>query len=177
MKKKLSSLMFILVAGILAFSLSAYSPAPAVNQLNGVQVTRTPLAQAVNTQLALSLQRENNWLMRENLHLTQANQAISKIQNLIDKAQAAGYDVTALNSALATFTSEIATAQGTYSQAAAILSTPAGFSGGQVTDAQVAHQTLASARDQLQQTHLTLVNASLSLRTALLNWRVQNNIK
>lgn len=177
MKKLFKSLVIFLAAGVMVFSLSAFSPAPIPNALNGVHISDIPLVQTATTQLALSLQREQNWLLRENLHLTQANNAIIKIQNLINRAQANGYDVTALNNALTTFTAQITTAQGTYNQAASILSAPAGFSNGQVTDSVVAHQTLVSAREQLQQTHLTLVNASLTLRTALLNWRTQNHLK
>lgn len=178
MPKKTLSVFFIFALCFIALTLSAFSPAPlASGETAKLQITRTPISQAIDQQMTFTLQRERNWLQREGLHLNWATQIAQKAQEIINKAQQDGLDVTALQNALNTFNAQIPTAQSSYNQAASILASPAGFDGsGNVTNAQTAHQTLASARDALQQTHLTLANASLSLRTAFQNWRIQHNL-
>ncbi len=167
---KKASLIFICFA-IVASSLGlmAFSPIP-----GPASPTRTPRAgQQANQDLTFTLQREQNFLQRQQIHLTQANQVAAKAQTLIDKAQAKGVDVTDLSSALAAFKTQLAAAQASHDQAAGILSAKNGFdANNQVTDRKAAHQTLLDARNALRQAHLTLQNAVLSLRTTMQNWRI-----
>lgn len=177
MKKVFTSITLVVIAAALALSMALLPSQTVAASADQQQAARTPISQALDQQMSNSLQRERNWLMRQNLHLNQANQISQKAQEAINKAQQAGLDVTDLQNALNTFNSQVSVAQSSYNQAAAILAVPAGFdANGNVTDSQVAHQTLASARDALQQAHLTLTNATLTLRTTFLNWRLAHNL-
>lgn len=174
MKKGFVSLTLVMIAAVLALSMAIL---PSQTVAASTTVVRTPISQVADQQMALTLQRERNWLMRQNLHFNQAATIAQKAQDVINKAQQAGLDVAELQSALNTFNSQVATAKTSYDQAASILAAPAGFdANGNVTNAQTAHQNLASARDALQQAHLTLANASLTLRTAYQNWRLAHNL-
>ncbi len=177
MKKIFASITLVVVAVALAVSMALLPAQTVAASADQPQVVRTPISQAVNQQMSNSLQRERNWLMRQNLHLNQATQIAQKAQEAIYKAQQVGLDVTDLQNALNTFNSQVSVAQSSYNQAAAILAAPAGFdANGNVTDSRVAHQTLATARNALQQAHLTLTNATIALRTAFLNWRLAHNL-
>jgi hypothetical protein len=177
MKKVFASVTLFVIAVALALSMAVFPMQTVAASANQQQVTRTPISKTFDQQMSYSLQREQNWLMRQNLHLNQATQIAQKVQEAINKAQQAGLDVADLQNALDTFNSQLSVAQSSHDQAAAILASPAGFdANGNVTDSQVAHQTLASARDALQQAHLTLTNATLTLRTAFLNWRQTHNL-
>lgn len=177
MKKYFASITLIVIAAALALSMALLPSQTVAASADRQQAVSTPISQALDQQLSYSLQRERNWLMRQNLHLNQANQISQKAQEAINKAQQAGLDTADLQNALNTFNSQVSVAKSSYNQAAAILASPAGFdANGNVTDSQVAHQTLASARDSLQQAHLTLTNAALTLRTTFLNWRLAHNL-
>lgn len=177
MKKGFVTLSISMIAALLALTMATLPTQSVAASTDGITVVRTPLSQAVDQQMALTLQRERNWLMRQNLHFNQAATIAQKAQDVITKAQQAGLDVADLQNALNTFNAQVATAKTSYDQAASILSSPAGFdANGNVTDAQTAHQTLASARNALQEAHLTLANASLTLRTAYQNWRLAHNL-
>jgi type IV secretory pathway VirB10-like protein len=165
------------IVGLLIVStlfLMAFTP-PIWPQSTGVMAA-TPKPQAgqnVNKNLALILQREENVSQRQQLHLTKASQVASKAQDLISKAQAKGVNVDDLVKALADFNAKLADAQKAHDQAVSILNAKNGFdSSGNVTDRQAAHQTLMDARDNLRQAHLSLANGVLTLRTAVLNWRI-----
>jgi hypothetical protein len=100
----------------------------------------------------------------------------AKAQELITKAQGNGVNVDDLVKALADFNAKLADAQKAHDQAASILNAKNGFDGsGNVTDRTAAHQTLVDARDNLRQTHLSLTNGVLTLRTAVQTWRIQNH--
>ena len=172
---KKAALIVVSIAILLAsLGLMAFAPLP-----GPAAPTRTPRAgQQADQELTFTLQREQNFLQRQQIHLTQAQQVAAKAQTLIDRADAKGVDVTDLKNALAAFNSQVAAAKATHDQAASILSAKNGFdANNQVTDRQTAHQTLLDARNALRQAHLTLQNAVLSLRTAAQNWRVAHKAK
>jgi hypothetical protein len=177
MKKVFASITLVMAAAVMAVSMTLLPSQTVAASADQQQAVGTPISQALDQRMSSSLQRERNWLMRQNLHLDQATQIAQKMQEAINKAQQAGLDVSDLQNALNTFNSQVSVAQSSYNPASAILAAPAGFdANGNVTDSQVAHQTLASARDALQQAHLTLTNAALTLRTAFLNWRLAHNL-
>ncbi len=162
-----------------AMVLAVFSPTTQVKAAAQADPTRTPKAgQQANQELAFTLQREQNWLGRQQLHLNQADQISTKAQNLIQKAQSKGIDVTDLNNALAAFNKQIAAAKTYHDQAASILSAKKGFdSNGKVTDPQAAHQTVLDARNALRQAHLDLSNAVVNLRLAIQNYRTNHGVK
>lgn len=175
MKKTPRILMCVLI-GMAALSLVAFAPLPAAQPVAMAAATRTPVfGEQIDRELSFALQREQNWLARQQIHLTQASQIAVRAQDLIDRAEARGLDVTDLRNALADFNATIPNAQASHDQAAGILEMHNGFDAdGNVTDRQAAHQTVVDARNHLRQAHLTLTDAILSLRTAVLDWRIEN---
>jgi len=128
-----------------------------------------------DTAMSKALAREQNWLNVQTQRLSNQNQIADKVQNLIDKAQSAGRDVTDLQAALNTFTSQIATAQTSHQNAANILSAHNGFDGsGNVTDSVAARQTLQAARQALLDAHNMIHQALVDLQKAVKAWRQAN---
>jgi alpha-D-ribose 1-methylphosphonate 5-triphosphate diphosphatase PhnM len=173
--KKISRTLLFSIIGITALLLMAFTPAfwpPSAASA----ATPTPAAgQQIDKRLSFALQREQNSLERQQLNLTRASRIAAKAQTLIDKAQAKGVDVTSLKNALADFNTKLASAQASHDQAASVLGAKNGFdASGNVTDRQAAHQTVLDARNDLRQAHLTRASAALSLRSAVLNWRIKN---
>ena len=119
--------------------------------------------------------RENQWLSTQATNLQRMGQIASKGQDLIDKAKAKGFDVSALQSALNTFKSQIPTAQGLHDKASGILSTHSGFdANGKVTDAAAATQTVKDARQNLGDAHRTMRTAAVDLRGAIRTFRSEH---
>ena len=136
----------------------------------------SPVAAAGPTRPAPTLetvyQREQNWLVVQTTTLTDANTIAANIQNWINTLQGQGKDTTDLETALAAFNSQIATAQTNHDAAASTLASHAGFdANGQVTDRAQAASTLRQAYQSLQTAHLTLVSAVVDLRLAVRTWR------
>ncbi|HVN53645.1 MAG TPA: hypothetical protein VMT46_04890 [Anaerolineaceae bacterium] len=175
--KKTTLILLCLGIAALASGLMALNPLP--EPAAASSPTRTPRAgQQAEQELTFTLQREQNWLERQKIHLTQADQLAAKAQTLIDQAQAKGLDVTDLKNALETFKAQVAAALASHDQAASILSAKNGFDGNnQVTDRQAAHQTVLDARNALRQAHLTLQGAVLNFRSAIQNWRIAHKTK
>jgi hypothetical protein len=173
---KLQKTLVCVLLLLCSLPLMAFAPLP---QAIAPRPTRTPRSgENADKELNFALQREQNWLERQALALNNAHSAATRAQTLIDKAKAKGTDVTALQTALDSFNTQVAAAQTSHDQAAAILATKAGFdANGQVVDRETAHQTLVSARDNLRQAHLTLRKATLDLRTAIQAWRQQHKSK
>jgi hypothetical protein len=167
----------LLVCSTLA--LTAFTPFTSPQSTGVVAATPNPQAgQRADKNMAFTLQREQNVLQRQQLHLTRAAQVAAKAQDLIGKAQAKGTNVDDLVKVLADFNAKLADSQKSHDQAGSILSAKNGFDGsGNVTDRTAAHQTLVDGRDNLRQAHLTLTSATLGLRTAVQNWRIQNKAK
>lgn len=125
----------------------------------------------LNTTLSNIYQREQRWLSVQSNTLTDANTIAVNMQNWINTLKGQGKDTTALETALAAFNGQIATAQTAHDTAAGILSAHAGFDGGgQVTDRAQAAATLRQPYRSLQQAHLTLVSAAVNLRLAVRAW-------
>ena len=117
-------------------------------------------------QAALTLQADR---------LQRVGSAADKLSTLIEKAKSNGRDVSSLETALATFKSQVTKAQADHDQAASILSSHSGFgSDGKVTDAAAARQTVASARTSLEDAHVILQQAAADLHSAVRSWREAN---
>ena len=177
--KKISRYLIIALLVCSTLALTAFTPFTGPQATGVVAATPKPQAgQRADKNMALNLQREQNVLQRQQLHLTRATQVAAKAQELITKAQGNGVNVDDLVKALAGFNAKLADAQKSHDQAASILNTKTGFDGsGNVIDPKAAHQTLLNGRDALRQTRLSLANGVLTLRTAVQNWRIQNKGK
>ncbi|HMN00889.1 MAG TPA: hypothetical protein PKC99_17940 [Anaerolineales bacterium] len=164
MKKMFSVLSIFVAAAVLMGSAAFPSTALAM-----------PAADPLDDALAKAYQAEQQWLAQQQEHIAKLEQAAVKVQELIDKAVAEGYDVSALQSALAAFNSSMTSAKAEYQTAADLLAAHNGFDDqGNVTDRQSARQTLLNARQSLRQAHLTMSQAAMDLRQAVSDWRQAN---
>jgi hypothetical protein len=162
-----------LLAAALFVSSLALAPAPVFAQSG----SPTPPAKVEKRDAAMeaAFVRLNDWSTKQAINLRKAGSAADKLQALIDKAKAKGKDVSALESALATFRGQLANAQASHDGAAAILAAHAGFDvNGKVTDPTAAHQTNLDARKNLMDAHVSLVKALADLRAEVRAWRNAN---
>jgi uncharacterized phage infection (PIP) family protein YhgE len=125
--------------------------------------------------LERGLTRLREWLDTQAANLQRANDGGAKVQEWIDKLKAEGKDTSALEAALSTFHTQMASAQAAHDAAASTLANPAGFdSNGKVVDEALAKQTLDSARASLKQAHDLLVQAVRDLHQAVKDYRAAN---
>ena len=130
-----------------------------------------PTLQAGDLVLENFLKREQIALNDQALRLQQANAAITTTQDWINQLKAAGKDTSALESALATYKTQVASAQSSHDSAASVLASPAGFDGsGKVTSAKTALQTIINAGKPLRQAHLTIAQGTVDFRAAVQAW-------
>ncbi|HTX91345.1 MAG TPA: hypothetical protein VMC09_09015 [Anaerolineales bacterium] len=128
--------------------------------------------------LQKAFQNEQKWLTTQQANLAKANDSITKVQDLISKAQAKGLDTSALASALATFQSQLSNAQASDTTAANVLSAHNGFDGsGNVTDQAAAKQTVTDANQALKDASSALKQATQDLTTAVKSWEEANKDK
>lgn len=161
MKKMFSVLSIFVIAAVLMGSIAFPSTALAMSA-----------ADPVDEQLTKTYQTEQRWLAQQQETINKMDQAAAKVQELIDAAAAEGLDVSALQSALATFNSAMTTVKAEHQSAADILAAHNGFDDqGNVTDRQAARQTLLDARQALRQAHLTMSQAAMDLHQAVRDWK------
>jgi hypothetical protein len=160
-KARLIALALVLLVALMAAgSVWAASPAP---------------QQVGDTALENLLIRERLAFDDQTKRLQAANAVIDAAATWIDRLKAAGKDTSALDSALATYKTQIGAAQADHDAGGSVLSAHAGFgANGKVTDRKAALDTIKSAGKSLRQAHLTLVQSTLDFRTAVLNWRAAN---
>lgn len=126
----------------------------------------------IDAALSKAYAAEQTWLGKQEQALAKADQTAAKVQEVIEKAAARGIDISALQSALATFNSSLAGVKSEHQNAASILSAHSGFDGsGNVTDRQAARDTVMNARRALGEAHISLTEASWALRDAVRDWR------
>ena len=160
MKKILSILSVLLVAGMLAGSLAFIPASNAMAQEN------------IDGALTTAYNYELTWLSKQQTAMDKATQASAKTQELIDKASASGLDVTALQNALGAFNGSMSGVNAEHQSAASVLSAHNGFdAGGNVTDRQAARETVTTARRALGNAHMTMTQATWALRDAVKAWK------
>ena len=143
-------------------------PAPVYAAANPAPATQNPA-------LKHAYQAEQARLKTQAANLDMANREVAKIQTLISQAQAKSLNVTDLQTALATFQSQLASAQAEHNTAASILSTHAGFGvDGSVTNVPAARQTVLDARQALTDTAAILTQAARDLHQAIKTWQAAN---
>ncbi len=158
------------LAAVLGLGTLAFLPGIALAS-STAQATATPPAQA-SPLLEKALQREKQWLTTQEGQIQKASDASKKVLDLIDQAKAKGQDTSALESALAVFQSQLASAQAAHQTASDLLDSHAGFdANGKVTDRVAARQTVLEARQSLADAHQFLVQAVRDLRAAARTWR------
>jgi len=114
----------------------------------------------------------NSWLGIQTTNIGKLNDAASKLQDYITKAKANGEDTSSLDAVLADLNAKIPQSQSYHDQATSTLGTHAGFDdSGNVTDEATAHQTLESAREQLNNSKNINVALALELKNAIQSWK------
>ena len=137
--------------------------------------SRTPRPTRDTSNLTQAFQAEQSALSTQQANLAHAGDAVGKIQNLISQAQAKGLDTSALESALSTFQTQLATAQTSDGNAASILSAHNGFDGsGAVTDPGAAAATVQGAHQALSDARTVLTQATSDLKNAVQAWEAAN---
>lgn len=122
--------------------------------------------------LEFMLQRQQLWLTGQQQRLDLARQSITITQSFLDQLKNTGEDVSALEAALNTFTTQIAAAQTSHDTAKQILEAKAGFDvNGKVTDMSQARETLKSAHQAMQDAHQILQQAIKDFRQAVREFR------
>jgi hypothetical protein len=160
MKKILSILSVLLVAGMLAGSL-AFLPA-----------SNAKAQGTIDGALTNAYKFEQTWMSKQQTAMDKAAQASAKVQELIDKASVSGLDVTALQSALGAFNGSMSSVNVEHHSAASALSAHNGFdAGGNVTNRQAARETVTTARRALGNAHMTMTQATWALRDAVKAWK------
>ncbi len=115
---------------------------------------------------------EQNRLGIQQSNLDKTGAVVTRVQTLIDSAKAKGEDTSALESALATFQSQIASGRSAHATASNILSTHDGFNpNGKVTNVTTARQTVLDARQALKEAGDILTQAVKDLRAAVKAWQ------
>ena len=166
------------VSGLVLAGVIATVPAASAYAAPGTPPTQGQSIETRNARLEQAYQREQAWLTTQQNNLNKMNTVADKVQQFITTQQGKGKDVTALQAALATFKSQLVTAQASHTTAANVLSTHLGFdANGKVTDAAQARQTLLEARQSLRDAHDVMRQAVNDLRRAIRQWRQANGVK
>jgi hypothetical protein len=167
------------VSGLVLAVIIAAIPATSAYAAPGTPPAQDQAAETRNARLEQAYQREQEWLSQQQDNLNKMNTVVvDKVQQFITTQQGKGKDVTALQAALATFKSQIVTAQSSHTTAANVLGTHLGFdANGKVTDAAQARQTLLDARQSLRDAHNVMRQAVLDLHRTIRQWRQVNGVK
>ncbi len=163
---------FALVTLILAVGLAVIpsSAAFAAGLPNGT----TPLTNEIvsNVRLEEIWARSQRVYDRQGFLLSLTNGLIAKVQNLIDRAEAKGWDTSAIQTALNAFDSVIPAANAAHLPGAAIIASHDGFNlEGMVTDRNAAIETVKSLVQVLKYTRTVMNGTGLALRDALKTFR------
>lgn len=188
MKNKFK-VIFVAVSALAVLGFSIFLPAQSVHA-DDTQPTKGPwrqtlepiraTVQALPTQdpmyLSNLLKREQLALNNQAVRLEKSEEVADTTQTYINEQKGKGKDTSNLESALSTYRAAIASANSYHAEAESTLAHPAGFnSNGNVADLETARQTVHSASQSLRQAHVTMTNASLTLRQALQDYRLANN--
>lgn len=111
-------------------------------------------------------------------HLAKANEVVTKAQETIAEAKSKGKDTTKAEAASVTFKSEVAKAQASYDAAQKLFDTHPGFDGsGNVTDRELAKQTVLDLSKSLRDAQQTLAKATREFQKAAKQIRSENKDK
>jgi post-segregation antitoxin (ccd killing protein) len=180
MHRRLGRLTSWLLGGALAAGtvLASFAPLAAVPVYAAPAVEEPPPADGAGLRGAavkLAYQRLHTVETRQQGTIDKALAGADRIAELIDQARERGRDVSALESALASFRSAMDSAQTKHNRGVAILTAHAGFDlQGEVTDLKAAWETVRSAGAEFRDAGKTIASALRELHTAIRDWREAN---
>ncbi len=123
----------------------------------------------------LAYQRLQGVETRQQGTIDKALAGAGRLEDLIDQARERGREVSALESALASFRSAMDSAQAAHNRGVAILTVHAGFDlQGEVTDLKAAWETVRSAGKEFRDSAKTMASALRELHEAIRDWREAN---
>jgi hypothetical protein len=159
----------ILTAFVTALGLMAFSPAtPVLAQRSDSAVQPK---QQDTSRLEEVYQREKTALAKLAGFLSMGEDAVGKVESLIDRGNIKSLDTSSLSAARSAFESSLATAQSGYNVVSGILASHAGFNGsGKVMDRDQAIQTLKDAGAAMKSAGATLKEAGSILKAAMQSW-------
>jgi len=167
---KISALIkkFSLAALVLAIALAVFPFAGAYAAgLNG-----QANAQPDNTRLENLWARQQATYQRQSDRLANASTFIAKVQTLIDKASAKGWDTSSVQAALNALSAVIPAVQAAHAPGAAIIATHAGFdASGTVTDRTTAIATVKSLAQVFRDTRTAMDGTLKALHEAVKAFR------
>jgi hypothetical protein len=130
-----------------------------------------------NAALTKAFQHDQSWVNVQQTNLGKANDVVTDIQNLITEAQSQNINTTAISTALATFQSQLSTANSSHTTAANVISAANGFdSNDNVTNAVAAAQTVHDATQGLTDAHVVLVQSTKDVFVAVKAWEKSNGL-
>jgi hypothetical protein len=134
-----------------------------------------PHGERLDQQLETCLERLGEWRGVQETNLGRAAEAIDRIEEVLEKAEGLGIDVSEGKALLAEMVSLLATANQHHDQAAAILDAHSGYDGdGSVVDREQAGDTCRTGRDALangRDALLDLRGLGRELRQLAREWR------
>lgn len=120
-------------------------------------------------------EREQTWFDDQTKRLADASVVATKTQDYVKAQNALGKDTSSLVAALATYNSQLATAQSSHNAAGTLISAHSGFdANGTVTNLAQATQTVIDLRHSLMDAHQVLRQAGQDLRKAIRTYRQAN---
>lgn len=162
---------FVLAALVVCFGLAALPMAGA----SAAGLEAAPSQQAPGTdhpRLERAWRRTQAAWQRQDDRLERADTFIARLQELIDKAAAKGWDASPVQSALDAFASVIPAARDAHEAGAAIITTHSGFDAlGEVTDPVVALETVKALGQVLKDTRTAMDGTGQALREAIKAFR------
>ena len=164
----------VIVSALIGGASLAPSLAARAEQTNPPVVTAQAARPIVEKGLARALKVELRIQDRQSKRLDGASKVVTKTQEIIDKATAAGKDVSALNTALDAYKDAVSKAKGIHEAAGDILNAHAGFADGKVTDKVAAKTTVTTAGAKQKEFAETFKQAHTSLKDALKEWKLAN---
>jgi len=159
---------FALLALVLAIALAVFPfTGASAAGLNGQNKT-----QPDNSRLENLWARKQATYQRQSDRLSNASTFTSKVQALIDKASAKGWDTSSVQAALNALSAVIPAIQAAHDPGAAIIATHAGFdSTGKVTDRTTAIATVKSLAQVLMDTRIAMNGTLKALHDAVKAFR------
>ena len=174
------------VAGVLAVAIAAVGifAMPTATYAQGTNPPTTPSApgakkpEVAGKAFEKLYERVKKNLAEMKANLAKANDVVTKAQETIAEAKSKGKDTTKAEAALATYKAEVAKAQASYDAAQKLFDTHPGFDGsGNVTDRELAKQTVLDLSKSLRDAQQTLAKATREFQKAAKEIRGENKDK
>jgi hypothetical protein len=168
--KKFTLVFLVLVVVMAAIPLADASAA-------GLNEEPAPTANgSTNFRLEKGWHQQQRVYQRQERLLDEADNFIQRINNLIDRAEEKGWDISSVQAALDDFTAAIPAAQASHEKGAAIIASHAGFNAnGQVVDRTQAVETVKALAQVIKDSRTSMDGSAQALHKALRDFRLTHH--